>query len=42
MNGWEIFTWICVVILGLGSIIVFIFFLKDISQILKGAGKHTK
>ena len=30
MNPWEIFTWITVVILGVGSIIV-----KDISEILK-------
>ncbi|MDP6276659.1 MAG: hypothetical protein QGF69_07085 [Candidatus Marinimicrobia bacterium] len=35
MSGWELFTWITVVILGVGSIIVFILFVKDISQILK-------
>ena len=35
MSGWEIFTWITVLILGLGSITVFILFVKDIRQILK-------
>ena len=35
MSGWEMFTWITVLILGLGSIAVFIFFVKDIKQILK-------
>jgi hypothetical protein len=35
MSGWELFTWITVAILGGGSIIVFILFVKDISQILK-------
>ena len=35
MSGWEMFTWLTVLILGLGSIAVFIFFVKDIRQILK-------
>ena len=35
MNGWEMFTWITVLILGLGSIAVFILFVKDIRKILK-------
>ncbi len=35
MSGWEMFTWFTVLILGLGSIAVFIFFVKDIRQILK-------
>ena len=35
MSGWEMFTWITVLLLGLGSIAVFIFFVKDIRQILK-------
>ena len=35
MSGWEIFTWITVLILSLGSITVFILFVKDIKQILK-------
>ena len=35
MSGWEVFTWITVIILGLGSIAVFILFVKDIRQILK-------
>ena len=35
MSGWEMFTWITVLILSLGSIVVFILFVKDIRQILK-------
>ncbi len=35
MSGWEMFTWITVLILGLGSIAVFILFVKDIRKILK-------
>ena len=35
MSGWEMFTWITVLILGLGSIAVFILFVKDIWKILK-------
>ena len=35
MSAWEMFTWITVLILGLGSIAVFILFVKDIRQILK-------
>ena len=35
MSGWEMFTWITVLILSLGSITVFILFVKDIRQILK-------
>tara|TARA_Y100001978_G_C23687211_1_gene432623 strand:+ start:161 stop:286 length:126 start_codon:yes stop_codon:yes gene_type:complete len=34
MSYWEIFTWMTVFILGIGSIIVFLLFLKDIKDIL--------
>ncbi len=35
MSPWEIFTWITVLILGFGSIVVFVLFVKDIKEILK-------
>ena len=35
MSNWEMFTWITVFILGVGSIAVFILFVKDIRQIMK-------
>jgi len=35
MSSWETFTWITVLILSFGSIAVFVFFVKDIRQILK-------
>lgn len=41
MSSWEIFTWITAMILGVGSIIVFILFLRDIKQILKKFEKES-
>ena len=41
MNNWEIFTWITVFILGFGSVAVFIFFVKDIKEILKKSGHNV-
>ena len=35
MSYWEIFTWLTVIMLGIGSIVVFMFFVKDIRNILK-------
>ena len=35
MSYWEIFTRFTVIILGIGSIVVFMFFIKDIRHILK-------
>ncbi len=35
MSYWEIFTWLTVIILGLGSIMVFLLFVRDIKIILK-------
>jgi hypothetical protein len=40
MSGWEIFTWISVGILGIGSIIVFILFLRDLPELLKKSEKE--
>ena len=39
MSYWEIFTWLTVITLGIGSIVVFMFFIKDIKHIL---GKFQK
>lgn len=39
MSYWEIFTWATVFVLSIGSIAVFIFFVKDIKTIL---GKFLK
>jgi hypothetical protein len=35
MSNWEIFTWITVIVLGFGSVAVFVLFVKDIKEILK-------
>ena len=42
MSGWEIFTWITIFILGFGAIVVFVLFIKDITQILKKFQKEKK
>ncbi len=34
MSAWELFTWANVVVLGVGSIVVFILFLKDVPGLL--------
>ena len=39
MSGWEIFTWLCTIILGLGPIIVFILFLIDLPALLNNKQK---
>ena len=41
MNGWEIFTWLCTLVLGLGSIIVFIFFLIDLPSLINNEQKSN-
>ena len=35
MNGWDLFTWINVVILAASAIIIFAYFLRDARSILK-------
>ena len=41
MSGWEIFTWISVAILGLGSLIVFILFLLDLPTLLNNESENN-
>ena len=40
MSNWEIFTWITVIVLGFGSVAVFVLFVKDIKEILKNFHKE--
>ena len=40
MSGWEIFTWISTVILGVGSVIVFVLFLFDLPSLLNNNPKE--
>ena len=35
MNGWDLFTWINVVILATSAIVIFAYFLRDARGILK-------
>ncbi len=34
MSAWELFTWANVAVLSLGSVVVFILFLKDVPALL--------
>ena len=38
MNRWDLLTWISIVVLGVGSVAIFGFFLRDLGGILKGGG----
>ena len=40
MSKWELFTWISVIILGPGSILVFILFLRDLPALLRKTNKE--
>jgi hypothetical protein len=40
VSSWELFTWINVAILGLGSVIVFVAFLADLPELLGRSGKR--
>ena len=35
MSYWEMFTWLTVIVLGIGSLLVFLLFVKDIKVILE-------
>ena len=36
MSRWDVLTWVSVVILSVGSVLIFAFFLRDLGGILKG------
>jgi hypothetical protein len=40
MNGWDLFTWICSVALGVSAILIFCFFLRDAGDLLKGKSRE--
>ncbi len=35
MNGWDLFTWICALVLAGSAVIIFAYFLRDARTILK-------
>ena len=35
MNGWDLFTWIMAAVLGVGAVLVFGFFLRDLRGLLR-------
>jgi hypothetical protein len=39
MNGWDLLTWVAIVILFFGSIAVFVAFLMDLGGILRQISK---
>ena len=34
MSGWELFTWVNAVLLGIGAFGVFVWFLRDLPQLM--------
>lgn len=38
MNGWDLFTWVMAIVLGIGSLTVFGFFLRDVGKVWRGQG----
>ena len=41
MNGWDLFTWICALVLGVSSILIFMFFMRDARQVLQGERRNN-
>ena len=39
MNGWDLFTWINAIVLLVSSVVIFIYFLRDASELLQGERK---
>jgi len=35
MSGWELFTWVNVAILGVGSVVVFVAFVFDLPDLMR-------
>jgi hypothetical protein len=40
VNGWDLFTWAMVVVLALGSLLVFVLFVADARSLLKHLSKE--
>lgn len=38
MSGWELFTWLNAWVLGVGSVLVFLWFLRDVPGMLRRLG----
>lgn len=36
MNGWDLFTWINAGVLVVSSVVIFLFFLRDVRELLQG------
>ena len=36
MNGWDLFTWINAGVLIVSSVAIFVFFLRDVRELLQG------
>lgn len=40
MNPWDLFTWVMAAVLGVGSLVVFVFFLRDARRIWSELGQR--
>ncbi len=39
MNSWDLFTWICAIVLAVSSVLIFIFFMRDALKIIRAERK---
>jgi hypothetical protein len=43
MSRWDLLTWISVAVLAAGSVLIFVFFLRDLGGVLRGGdGKRDR
>lgn len=41
MNRWDLWTWIAILILGPGAIVIFLAFLRDVKKLLRDLKDNT-
>jgi hypothetical protein len=37
MNGWDIFTYVCCALLAGSALLIFVFFLRDAGDVIRGS-----
>ena len=42
MNPWDVFTWFNAVALTVGTILIFVFFLRDAASVFKQEGREKE
>ena len=42
MNGWDVFTWFNAAVLTVGTVLIFIFFLRDAAKVFDREGRSDE